>query len=151
MYFKKNNMPEKGSVYRAKLTSVIYGIVCIAVAFGTEYFGSVLQASLTIFSVVGGPILGLFTVGMFFPFANQTASIYLIVFSKFHTVFYYYFSFLFFFQGALVGFISSLAFSLFLGFWPTKPALKRLPVYTDGCIASLANCTYITPSSPQTK
>lgn len=68
-------MPEEGSVYRAKLTSVIYGIVCIAIAFGAEYFGTILQASLTIFSVVGGPILGLFTLGMFFPFANQTVRI----------------------------------------------------------------------------
>ncbi|XP_034242343.1 putative sodium-dependent multivitamin transporter [Thrips palmi] len=122
-YFKRHDMPENGSAYRAKLTSVIYGMVSIAVAFGGDYFGSVLQAALTIFSVVGGPILGLFTVGMFFPFANQT--------------------------GALVGFLSSLAFSLFLGFNPSKPALKKLPVYTDGCLSSFANCTINTSNQSQ--
>lgn len=74
MYLRKNDLAEKGSSYRAKLISVIYGLVCIALAFIAEYLGSVLQASLTIFNVVGGPILGLFTIGMFFPLANQTVS-----------------------------------------------------------------------------
>ena len=42
-----------------------YGIVCISLTFLAEYLGSgVLQASLTIFGVVGGPLFGLFTLGM---------------------------------------------------------------------------------------
>ncbi|XP_034242040.1 putative sodium-dependent multivitamin transporter [Thrips palmi] len=116
---RKNDLAEKGSSYRAKLISVIYGLVCIALAFIAEYLGSVLQASLTIFNVVGGPILGLFTVGMFFPVANQT--------------------------GALTGFVSSLAFCLFLGFPPVKPALKTLPISTAEC---LSNCSSTIPSPP---
>ncbi|KAE8743130.1 hypothetical protein FOCC_FOCC011294 [Frankliniella occidentalis] len=119
--FKKKDLPDKGSAYRAKLISVIYGLICIALAFIAEYLGSVLQASLTIFNVVGGPILGLFSLGMFFPLANQT--------------------------GALTGFLSSLAFSLFLGFPTSRPAIKALPVYMDACL-NLNNTCSVTPSPP---
>lgn len=119
VHLRKTDLIDKGSSYHAKLISVIYGVACIALAFIAEYLGSVLQASLTIFNVVGGPILGLFTIGMFFPLANQT--------------------------GALAGFVSSLAFCLFLGFPPVKPALKTLPFSTDECFS---NCTNTMPSPP---
>lgn len=50
---------------------MLYGIICIGVAFGAQLLGGVLQASLTVFGVVGGPLFGLFTLGMFAPRANQ--------------------------------------------------------------------------------
>lgn len=118
--FCRQDLVDKGSSYRAKLISVIYGVVCIAIAFLAEYLGSVLQASLTIFNVVGGPILGLFSLGMFFPIANQT--------------------------GALTGFAASLAFSLFLGFPTTKPAIPSLPVYTDQCPKNLTMTAFSAPT-----
>ena len=49
----------------SQLVAMVYGLTSLAVAFAAESLGGVLQASLTIFGVVGGPLLALFTVGMF--------------------------------------------------------------------------------------
>lgn len=49
----------------SQLVALSYGGLSLALAFVAEYLGGVLQASLTIFGVVGGPLLALFTVGMF--------------------------------------------------------------------------------------
>lgn len=62
---------ENSSALPSKILSAFYGVVCIGVAFLTQNLGGVLQASLTIFGVVGGPLLGVFTLGMFTEIANQ--------------------------------------------------------------------------------
>lgn len=51
--------------------ALIYGVVCIAMAFIAQNLGGILQASLTIFGAVGGPLLAVFTLGMFTTIANQ--------------------------------------------------------------------------------
>lgn len=51
--------------------ALLYGAISIAIAFVAEYLGGVLQASLTIFGVVGGPLLALFTLGMFSTVVEQ--------------------------------------------------------------------------------
>lgn len=65
-------MPEKIVSLHTKIIALCYGLSCLAVAFLAQFLGGVLQASLTIFGVVGGPLLGLFSLGMFTPTANQT-------------------------------------------------------------------------------
>ena len=48
-----------------KLLALMFGLVCIFLTFIVEYLGpGILQASLTIFGVVGGPLLGIFSLGM---------------------------------------------------------------------------------------
>nr|XP_012135725.1 PREDICTED: putative sodium-dependent multivitamin transporter isoform X2 [Megachile rotundata]XP_012135726.1 PREDICTED: putative sodium-dependent multivitamin transporter isoform X2 [Megachile rotundata]XP_012135728.1 PREDICTED: putative sodium-dependent multivitamin transporter isoform X2 [Megachile rotundata]XP_012135729.1 PREDICTED: putative sodium-dependent multivitamin transporter isoform X2 [Megachile rotundata] len=59
----------------AKLLAFIYGLLCIVLAFLAQYLGGVLQAGLTIFGVVGGPLLGLFTLGMLTETANEIGSV----------------------------------------------------------------------------
>jgi len=54
-----------------KTLVLVYGGVCIILSFLTKYMGAVLQASLTIFGVIGGPVLAVFTLGILIPYINQ--------------------------------------------------------------------------------
>lgn len=70
-YYRGRGLKESSSVICTKLLCLFYGGCCLAIAFAAQYLGAILQAALTIFGVVGGPLLGVFTLGMFFPLANQ--------------------------------------------------------------------------------
>ena len=94
-----------------KLLALAFGGVCIALAFLADLLGTgVLQASLTIFGVVGGPLLGLFTMGVLFRRVQQA--------------------------GALTGFICGLAFVSWIGFGGPKPPLSGLEVSLSNCSLS---------------
>ena len=89
-----------------KILALTYGLACIIFTFLVEFLGpGVLQASLTIFGVVGGPLLGLFSLGMMTTRANQ--------------------------RGALLGFISSLVLLFWIGFGRPKPPVIPLPTYAN--------------------
>lgn len=70
----KSDISENSASIQTKILSLIYGIVCIAVAYLAQFLGGVLQAALTIFGVVGGPLLGMFSLGMFTTIANEEVS-----------------------------------------------------------------------------
>uniref|UniRef100_A0A8C6M6Q0 Solute carrier family 5 member 6 n=1 Tax=Nothobranchius furzeri TaxID=105023 RepID=A0A8C6M6Q0_NOTFU len=73
------SMSESRATLVSKALAMSYGLICLAMAYLTHLMGdSVLQVALKIFGVVGGPILGLFCLGMFFPCANSTCSICLV-------------------------------------------------------------------------
>uniref|UniRef100_A0A4W5QM54 Sodium-dependent multivitamin transporter n=1 Tax=Hucho hucho TaxID=62062 RepID=A0A4W5QM54_9TELE len=68
-------MTEAKATRLSKGLAFAYGLVCLAMAYAASHMGSVLQAALSIFGMVGGPLLGLFCLGMFFPWANSTGAI----------------------------------------------------------------------------
>ena len=53
------------------MSVIIYGGLCIAMAYVASQLGGVLQAALSILGMVGGPVLSMFTLGLIFPFANS--------------------------------------------------------------------------------
>ncbi|XP_041444606.1 sodium-coupled monocarboxylate transporter 1 isoform X2 [Xenopus laevis] len=72
-YFK--SLSEAKMSWISKGTSLIYGAICIAMAALASLMGGLLQAALSIFGMVGGPLLGLFTLGIIFPFANSLGAV----------------------------------------------------------------------------
>nr|XP_013011419.1 sodium-dependent multivitamin transporter [Cavia porcellus]XP_013011420.1 sodium-dependent multivitamin transporter [Cavia porcellus]XP_013011421.1 sodium-dependent multivitamin transporter [Cavia porcellus]XP_013011422.1 sodium-dependent multivitamin transporter [Cavia porcellus]XP_013011423.1 sodium-dependent multivitamin transporter [Cavia porcellus] len=52
-----------------------YGLLCLGMAYISSHLGPMLQAALSIFGMVGGPLLGLFCLGIFFPCANPPGAI----------------------------------------------------------------------------
>ena len=54
----------------SKTLALFYGIFCYGIIFLVKDIPGLVQAWLGIFGVLGGPVLGLFSLGMFIPFAN---------------------------------------------------------------------------------
>ncbi|XP_055695888.1 putative sodium-dependent multivitamin transporter [Lutzomyia longipalpis] len=113
---KKRPLVESKSTLPSKLMACVYGVICIGIAFGTQSLGGVLQAALTVFGVVGGPLFGLFTLGMFNTVATQRSAIFAL--------------------------LTGLIFSLWIGFGQPKPPVKMLEFSTEGCTDSRFNSTF---------
>ena len=55
---------------------MLYGFLCLALTVVAAQLGDVLQAALGLFGMIGGPLLGLFFLGIAVPFANWIVSDY---------------------------------------------------------------------------
>ena len=64
-------LTEERATLLTKILAVTFGIVSYGVVFLVKYLPGVLEAALGIFGIMGGPVLGAFVLGMFFPFANE--------------------------------------------------------------------------------
>ncbi|RVE56323.1 hypothetical protein OJAV_G00219990 [Oryzias javanicus] len=112
------NFSEKQLSWLSKGMSLLFGVLCIGMAGLASLMGGILQATISIFGVIGGPLLGLFTLGILCPFANS--------------------------KGALSGLVSGLALSLWVGIgaqiYPPPVEMSRpLPLNMEGCNFTLTN------------
>ncbi|XP_038220122.1 putative sodium-dependent multivitamin transporter isoform X3 [Zerene cesonia] len=91
-----------------KLAAFAYGMVFLALAFLAQYLGGILQAALTIFGAVGGPLFGVFTLGMFTTYATE--------------------------MGVSVALLSGMSMTLWMSFGSPRPLPVKLPLSTEGCL-----------------
>lgn len=103
------NMSEKRYTITVKIISAVCGGFTILLAFLASVLGDVLQSTLSISGAIGGPILGVFLLGMFVPRCNS--------------------------KGAITGLLAGIAVGLFLfiGSMVNPPVLEKPPLSTEGC------------------
>jgi len=115
------NMNDARATTVSKFLAIIFGLLCFGLVFVAAQFGDVLQAALSIFGIVGGPLLGIFTLGMLFPWANSI--------------------------GALAGIISSLVLMFWIGAGAQLAKARGFfkvptkPYSTEGCFDMISNLT----------
>uniref|UniRef100_A0A3P9HNG1 Solute carrier family 5 member 8, like n=1 Tax=Oryzias latipes TaxID=8090 RepID=A0A3P9HNG1_ORYLA len=107
--------------------SIFFGGVCIGMAGVASMMGRVLQAALSIFGMISGPLLGLYLLGMLFHTSNSI--------------------------GGLVGMVIGLVLTLWVGiggqvYPPTADMTNPLPLTTAGCNNTMSqNYTTTSPWS----
>ncbi|XP_070815369.1 sodium-coupled monocarboxylate transporter 1 [Chaetodon trifascialis] len=124
------NLTEKQVKWMNMGLSVFFGALCIGMAGVASLMGSVLQAALSIFGMISGPLLGLYLLGMLFRTSNSI--------------------------GGITGMIIGLVMTLWVGiggqiYPPTADKTNPLPVTTIGCNNTSQNSPTTAPwTSPVT-
>nr|XP_027220464.1 sodium-dependent multivitamin transporter-like [Penaeus vannamei] len=107
------DISEKKATLLSKVLSLFFGLLTFGLVFVAEQLGNILSAALSIFGMVGGPLLGVFTLGMFFPWANS--------------------------KGAFTGLLTSLIFMFWIGGghqvarWNGQITFDRKVTSIEGC------------------
>lgn len=71
----KKPLTEERASFLMKVIVVIIGSICVGLVFLVEKMGALIQAAGSMGAITAGPLLGIFTLGMFVPFANPTVSL----------------------------------------------------------------------------
>lgn len=122
------NLTQKQVKWMNMGLSVFFGALCIGMAGVASLMGSVLQAALSIFGMISGPLLGLYLLGMLFRTPNSI--------------------------GGITGMIIGLVMTLWVGiggqiYPPTADKTNPLPVTTVGCNSTVSqNYTTTAPWTP---
>lgn len=101
---------DKKAVITAKALSLVNGVLCLFLALLASTMGGIVVIALSIAGAIGGPILGIFTLGMFSEIPNEA--------------------------GTSIGIITALCICLWAVFGNPKPPPVMLPVSIEGCTNS---------------
>jgi insulin-like growth factor 2 mRNA-binding protein 1 len=72
--FAQRPLTESQTKYIMRSVVVIFGAICVALVFVVQRLGSVLMLSMSLGSIAQGPLLGVFTCGVMFPWVTGTVS-----------------------------------------------------------------------------
>ncbi|XP_054246463.1 sodium-coupled monocarboxylate transporter 2 [Indicator indicator] len=114
------NLSERMSTWISKGLCILYGVLCTSMAAAASLLGGVVQASLSIHGMCGGPMLGLFTLGIVFPWANW--------------------------KGAVGGLLAGITLAFWTGtgsFIYPAPPTKSIPLELSTLNCTLANSTEV--------
>ncbi|XP_076678763.1 putative sodium-dependent multivitamin transporter [Andrena cerasifolii] len=99
--------PTEKATLIGKVLGIVNGFICLALAFIAKSMGGLVEAAVGVSGGIGGPILGLFTLGMFVESANET--------------------------GAIAGTVTALILCLWAVLGYPKPGAVNLPFSVEGC------------------
>ncbi|XP_040528025.1 sodium-coupled monocarboxylate transporter 2 isoform X1 [Gallus gallus] len=118
------NLSEKTSTWTSKGLCILYGVLCTSMAGAASLMGGVVQAALSIHGMCGGPMLGLFTLGIIFPCVNW--------------------------KGAIGGFLTGITLAFWVGIgsfiYPAQP-VKTIPLELSTLNCTLANSTALSTTA----
>ncbi|EFN75254.1 Putative sodium-dependent multivitamin transporter [Harpegnathos saltator] len=104
------NFSDNKAVLVAKLLTFLNGVLCLLLALLARTMGGLVAVALSITGAIGGPILGIFTLGMFTENANEA--------------------------GTYIGMITALCICMWAAFGQPKPPPSLSPVSVEGCVNS---------------
>ncbi|XP_016423949.1 sodium-coupled monocarboxylate transporter 2 [Sinocyclocheilus rhinocerous] len=64
------DLSNRAANWISKALCVVFGVACTTMAVAASYMGGIVQAALSIHGMCGGPMLGLFSLGILFPVTN---------------------------------------------------------------------------------
>ncbi|CAF0743505.1 unnamed protein product [Didymodactylos carnosus] len=118
----KRKLTDERQGFVSKIFSVFLGAVVMLLTLVVSYLGSILNAALSLFGVLSGPVMGVFFLGFFFPMANR--------------------------HGGIIGFVVCLAIQLWIFFgaqiYKGQMTSERLPLSIANCPIQIGNYTNIT-------
>lgn len=102
-------LTESWAAFLAKILAIVYGGLCLFLTFVVANFRGVLEASNVMFGMVGGPMLGIYILGMMTKSANE--------------------------PGTLIGLLIGFAINAWMGFgsYAAKVKIDPLLQSTEGC------------------
>lgn len=99
--------PNHRATFFGKCLAIANGTICLVVAFLAGSMGSLITMTISIMGALCGPLLGIFSLGIFCECANEI--------------------------GTVIGALIAISFDAWMAFGSPKPKPPTLPVYIEGC------------------
>ncbi|XP_049270247.1 sodium-coupled monocarboxylate transporter 1 [Rhipicephalus sanguineus] len=113
----KPDLGDRAAGILLKVLTVVFGVIVVAMVYVAQQMGDVLQSALSILGIVGGPLVGVYSLGIFVPFANSIGAI----------------------TGLVAG-VTTLSW-ISVGAYLRRPFHWRPPVSVNGCVPLYLNAT----------